>query len=80
MGGLKLRFDVPLRDGTEIEIEIPRLDVKLRAQVAWQIDKTMGILFLEDPKVINVIFGGSSPVMGAASTSPKKAFSGALIS
>ena len=79
LGGLELHFEIPLKEGTIIEIEIPRRDVILRAEVAWQRDETMGIQFLEDPKDIRAIFGKSVSDMGADAPGSGKAFSGALI-
>lgn len=64
MTGLKLKFNLPLKEGTVIKIEIPRRDIILRAEIAWQADELIGIRFMEKISVIKETFGERAAVMG----------------
>lgn len=64
MSGLKLKFNLPLKEGTVIKLEIPRRNVVLRAEIAWQADELLGIRFLEKTEVIQETFGERAAVMG----------------
>ena len=64
MSGLKLKFNLPLKDGTVIKIEIPKRSVVLRAEISWQADELLGIRFLERADVIQDTFGDRAAVMG----------------
>ena len=64
MTGLKLKFNLPLKEGTVIKIEIPRRDIILRAEIAWQADELIGIRFMEKMSVIQETFSERAAVMG----------------
>jgi len=64
MSGLKLKFDLPLKEGTVIKIEIPKRNVILRAEISWQAEELLGIRFLEKTEVIEDSFGDRAAVMG----------------
>ena len=78
MGGLKLHLKVPLKEGTAVEVELPRHDVVLRAEVAWQEGDKMGVRFLEEARDIRAVFGKSVASRGVDVPGPEKAFAGAL--
>ena len=78
MGGLKLHLKVPLKEGTAVEVELPRHDVVLRAEVAWQEGDKMGVRFLEEARDIRAVFGKSIASRGMDIPGPEKAFAGAL--
>ena len=64
MTGLKLKFNLPLKEGTVIKLEIPKRNVVLRAEISWQADELLGIRFLENAEVVKDIFGERAAVMG----------------
>ena len=64
MSGLKLKFNLPLKEGTVIKVEIPRRKIVLRAEISWQADELLGIRFLEKAEVIQETFGDRAAVMG----------------
>lgn len=64
MTGLKLKFNLPLKEGTVVKIEIPKRNIVLRADISWQADELLGIRFLEKKEVVKDIFGERAAVMG----------------
>ena len=64
MGGLKLKLDLPFRQGTMIKVEIPMRDIILSAEIAWQEGDYMGLRFHEDDDLIRGIFGERAVGMG----------------
>ncbi len=64
MSGLKLMFNLPLKEGTVIKIEIPKRGVTLRAEISWQADDLLGIRFLERDEVLQDSFSEGAAVMG----------------
>lgn len=57
MGGLKLKLNLPLKEGTVVKIEIPMRDIILNAEISWQEDNLLGIQFLEAEELIQGVFG-----------------------
>lgn len=57
MGGLKLKLNLPLKEGTVVKVEIPMRDIILNAEISWQADNLLGIHFLEDNELIQGVFG-----------------------
>lgn len=57
MGGLKLKLNLPLKEGTAVKIEIPMRDIILNAEISWQADNLLGIHFLEAEELIKGVFG-----------------------
>lgn len=57
MRGLKLKFNLPFKEGTAVRVEIPMRHITLNAVIAWQNDKAMGIEFLEDKELLQGVFG-----------------------
>lgn len=64
MTGLKLKFNLPLKEGTVVKIEIPKRNIILRADIAWQEGELLGIRFLEKEEVVKEVFGERAAVMG----------------
>lgn len=65
MKGLKLKFNLPFKEGTAVRVEIPMRHITLNAVIAWQGDKTMGIEFLEDEALLQGVFGERVPGMAS---------------
>jgi|FLOH01.1.fsa_nt_gi hypothetical protein len=64
LSGLKLKFNLPLKEGTAIKVEIPKHGIVLRAEISWQSDDLLGLRFLERPEIIKDTFGEHAAVMG----------------
>lgn len=64
MGGLKLKLNLPFKEGTAVRVEIPMRDITLNAKIAWQADKLLGLRFLEDEDLLQGVFGDRASGMG----------------
>lgn len=64
MGGLKLKLNLPFKEGTAVRVEIPMRDIILNAEIAWQADKLLGLRFLDDEDLLQGVFGERAAVMG----------------
>lgn len=68
MGGLKLKLNLPLKEGTVVKVEIPMRDIIMNAEISWQADNLLGIHFLEDKELIQGVFGERASGMSNGDT------------
>lgn len=64
MGGLKLKLNLPFKEGTAVRVEIPMRHIILNAKIAWQADKFLGLHFLDDENLLEGVFGERASGMG----------------
>lgn len=64
MGGIKLKLNLPFKEGTAVGLEIPMRDITLRAEIAWQNDGVIGLRFLDDEQLLQGVFGDRADGMG----------------
>ncbi len=74
LGGLKLKLDLPLKEGTLIGVKIPKRNITLKAEISWQDGDYMGLSFHENDALIEDIFGERATNMGAAKTLLKRSY------
>lgn len=68
LSGVKLKFDLPFKEGTKVKVEIPRHDITLRAETAWMANGELGVHFLETVGVVQNAFGNQASVLGIKGT------------
>ena len=66
MGGLKLKLNLPLKEGAVIKVEIPKRNTLLSAEVSWQEADYLGIRFQEKEDVLERAFGERARELGLA--------------
>ena len=71
MGGLKLKLNLPFKEGTTVRVEIPMRDITLNAVITWQADKLLGLHFLDDEDLLEGVFGERASGMGVEGKTPK---------
>lgn len=64
VGGLRIKLDIPFKDGVAGVVEIPRYNLMLKAEVAWQSDGFFGLKFLDDHDVIREQFNEGAAIVG----------------
>ncbi len=74
MGGLKLKLNLPFKEGTAVRVEIPMRDITLNAEIAWQADKLLGLCFLEDEDLLEGIFNERASGMGVERKIPQSGY------
>ena len=74
MGGLKLKLNLPFKEGTAVRVEIPMRHITLNAKIAWQADKLLGLSFLDDEDLLQGVFGDRASGMGVEQKIPKSSY------
>lgn len=64
MGGVRIKLDLPFKEGTAVRVEIPMRDITLNAKIAWQADKLLGLRFLDNEDLLQGVFGERASGMG----------------
>ncbi len=65
LGGARLRFDIPLKEGSSVILRIPNRDnARITGRVAWQSEDTVGIIFQTPPSKVREIFHDRLHVLG----------------
>ena len=68
LSGVKLKIDLPFKEGTKVKVEIPRHNITLRAETAWMANGELGVHFLETVDVVQNAFGNQASVLGIKGT------------
>ena len=63
-GGLKIKLDIPFREGVDAIVELPKFNVALRAKIAWQSEGFFGLTFLDDHAAVRDQFVEGAAVTG----------------
>ena len=61
---MRIKLDIPFKDGISGTIEIPRYNLMLDAKIAWQSDEFFGLQFLEDHDIIREQFNEGAAIVG----------------
>jgi hypothetical protein len=64
IGGLKIKLDLPFKDDVEAIVEIPKLNISLKAKIAWQSDGFFGLKFVDDHAVVREQFSDGAAIVG----------------
>lgn len=64
VGGLKIKLDIPFKDGVIGTIRIPKYNLHLRVKVAWHSDGFFGLQFIEDHQLVREQFSEGAAIIG----------------
>lgn len=64
VGGLKIKLDIPFKEGVLGVVEIPKFNLKLNAKIAWQSESFFGVKFSDDHAVVREQFQDGAAVVG----------------
>ena len=73
VGGLKIKLDVPFKENVLGVVEIPKFNVMLRAQIAWQSEGFFGLEFLDDHEAVRHQFCDGAAILGVDAVNFMKA-------
>ncbi len=64
VGGMRIKLDIPFKDGISGIVEIPRYNLKLDAKIAWQSDAFFVLQFLDDHDIVREQFNEGAAIVG----------------